>query len=188
VPWNWIEATGEIADCVTRAAGMADLIVLNRKLDEAAAPDMREITGRIAIKSRKPIVAVREEVQGFNAAGNALIAWDGSEPVMATMKACVPLLKLASAVRLFTVQDGSEGVSAQEAAAYLSRHDIHPDIASVKDGSRAADELIMEHCSAWRADYCLMGAYSRSRVTEALFGGVTRRMLSLSKLPLVLGR
>jgi nucleotide-binding universal stress UspA family protein len=32
-----------------------------------------------------------------------------------------------------------------------------------------------------------MGAYGHGRLTEALFGGVTRRMLAESSIPLVLG-
>jgi nucleotide-binding universal stress UspA family protein len=32
-----------------------------------------------------------------------------------------------------------------------------------------------------------MGAYGHSRIREALFGGVTRRMLTTSALPLILG-
>jgi nucleotide-binding universal stress UspA family protein len=187
VQWDWTESSGGLAECVTRAAGLADLIVVNRKLDVFPEPDMRGVTASIAVRSGTPVVAVPDDVRSLDVAGRALIAWDGSDPVMATMRACVPLLKLAEAVHLFTIDDGGEGVPAEEAAAYLSRHDIHATIRRVSGTRRHADELIAEECSAWRASYCLMGAFSRSRLVEALFGGVTRKMLSSSKLPLILG-
>lgn len=187
VPWDWIGMAGDMAECVAAAAGLADLIVVNRKLDAFPEPDMARIAGSIVVRSGKPVVAVPDDARGFDAAGRALVAWDGSEPVMATMRACAPLLKLAEAVHIFTVEDGSNGIQAEEAAAYLSRHDIHPTIGSVEGGRRHADELIAEECAARNASYCLMGAFSRGRITEALFGGVTRRMLASGGIPLILG-
>ncbi|AHE53587.1 MULTISPECIES: universal stress protein [Sphingomonadaceae] len=188
IQWDWINAVGDMAECITRASGLADLIVVNRKLDAFATPDMRGITGTIAIRSRKPLVAVPDDSRAFDTAGTALIAWDGSAPVMRTMQACVPLLKLAASVRLFTVDDGSEAVPAEEAATYLSRHDIHASIERVDGLDRKADTLIAEACEASGAAYCLMGAYSHGRLAETLFGGVTRRLLESCRLPLVLGR
>jgi len=187
VPWSWIDATGNLAECATDAAGLADLIVVNRRLDAFPVPDMRGIAGAILMRARKPIVAMPDGLRGFAANGRALIAWDGSDPVMATMQACVPLLRLASAVRLYYVDDGSQRISAEDAAIYLSRHDIHADIHRVDEDLQKVDARIVAECAAWRADYCLMGAFSRSRVTEALFGGVTRRMLGSCNLPLILG-
>jgi nucleotide-binding universal stress UspA family protein len=187
VPWDWIDSSGGLAECVTRAAGLADIIVVNRKLEAFPEPDMRGITADIAVRSGKPVIAVPDDARTFETGGRALIAWDGSDPVMATMRACVPLLQLAEAVHLFTIDEGHDGVSAEEAAAYLSRHGIHATVHRIEGAHRHADELIADECAAWRASYCLMGAFSRSRLVEALFGGVTRRMLGNSKLPLVLG-
>ncbi|MDF0543886.1 universal stress protein [Sphingobium sp. H39-3-25] len=187
VPWDWIESSGGLAECVTRAAGLADLIVVNRKLDVFPEPDMRGVTASIAVRSGTPVVAVPDNVRSLDVTGRALIAWDGSDPVMATMRACVPLLKLAEAIQLLTIDDGGEGVPAEEAAAYLSRHDIHATIRRVAGKHRHADDIIAEECAASEARYCLMGAFSHNRLVEALFGGVTRRMLSTSKLPLILG-
>jgi len=186
VAWNWSDATGDIANCVTEAANLADLIVLNRKLDAHPAPDMRDIAGRILMHARKPIVAVPETLRRFEATGRALIAWDGQTSSAATMRACVPLLRLASAVHIFMARDGAEKSEPIEAAEYLSRHGIHASINVIRDGLSAPDRLIGEECARWRADYCLMGAYSHGRLIES-FGGVTKRMLTHSAVPLVLG-
>jgi len=48
------------------------------------------------------------------------------------------------------------------------------------------DDLIAEAAASAQADYVLMGAYGRGRLRET-FGGVTKRLLSSSKLPLILG-
>src|SRR5206468_682234 len=58
VRWSVTEATGSLAGCIEDAAALADLIVLNRKLDDFAYPDMRGTAADVVIRSGKPIVAV----------------------------------------------------------------------------------------------------------------------------------
>ncbi|WP_157218807.1 universal stress protein [Flavisphingomonas formosensis] len=187
VPWDWTDITGEIAHSVVDKARLADIVVTSRLLDTALLPDMRDITGRIVTQTRKPVLAVPQAMTRFAATGRALIAWDGSRTATEAMRAAIPLLALASDVRLFAVDDGRRTLSLSEAAAYLSRHDIHGSVQSVRDGIHAADRLIQAECEAWHADYVVMGAYGHGRLSEAVFGGVTRRMLSDSRLPLLLG-
>lgn len=186
VAWDWIDVAGDIASCVVGQATMADLVVLNRKLDAIPGPETRDIAGRVLMRARKPIVAVPDALRRFDARGRALIAWDGRDSAAATMRACVPLLQFASAVHIFAARDGAERIDAGEAAAYLSRHGIHASVRIVDDGFTAADRLIVAEGETWRADYILMGAYGRGRLMET-FGGVTRRMLGSSPLPLILG-
>lgn len=186
VSWNWIDATGNPADCILEATNLADLIVLNRKLDAFPYPDMRNIASRILMHARKPIVAVPDSLRQFDT-GRALIAWDGRESAAATMRACIPLLQLASDVRIYMARRPKDDANADEAAEYLSRHGIHPSVRlSVDDGLHTIDALIADECADWRPDYVLMGAYSHGRLMES-FGGVTKRMLADSKIPLVLG-
>jgi nucleotide-binding universal stress UspA family protein len=187
VPWGWINATGDIAKSLTKASRLADLIIVNRRFHDLSGPDMREIATSVAVHSRKPVVAIPEAATAFAVHGRALIAWDGSPSVAATMQACVPLLKLASAVHIVMVLDGAEQADAEEAAVYLSRHDIHASINRIRDGLTAPDHLIAQEARIWHADYCLMGAYNHGPLAETIFGGVTRRMLKDGKLPLILG-
>lgn len=185
VAWSWSDVTGFAAEAVLDAAALADLIVLNRKLDHFPYPDMQDIASRIVMKARKPVVAVPDDVRGVKL-GRALIAWDGQGSAIATMQACVPLLALAEEVQIFMARDGAEQTEPREAAEYLSRHNIHASIRIVDDGLTAADKLIADEAANWHADYILMGAYGRGRLMET-FGGVTKRMLAHSKLPLILG-
>ncbi|MGY2736322.1 hypothetical protein [Sphingomonas sp. UYP23] len=73
VRWNWIDATGTLADSVLEAAELADLIVLSRKLADDRDPDMRDVAGRVLMHARTPIVAVPETLTRF-AVGRALVA------------------------------------------------------------------------------------------------------------------
>ncbi|MEZ0497298.1 universal stress protein [Sphingomonas sp. IW22] len=185
IVWSWSDVTGFPAEAVIDAAALADLIILNRRLDQFPYPDFAELASRIVMKARKPVVAVPDDARGFKL-GRALIAWDGQGSAAATTQACVPLLAMADEVQIFMARDGAEQTEPTEAAQYLSRHNIHASIRVVDDGLTAADRLIADEAANWHADYILMGAYGRGRLMET-FGGVTRRMLAHGKLPLILG-
>jgi nucleotide-binding universal stress UspA family protein len=184
VPWTWIDTTDAIADAVLEAAALADIIVLNRRLDSTPNPDTRDIASKVAMHARKPVVAVPETIKRFGL-GRALIAWDGREACAATMRACVPLLTLAEQVEIFAVRDGSDGVSPIEAAEYLSRHNIHATVRVAEDDRTLPDRLIAAEAQHWQADYVVMGAYNQGRLVE-LFGGVTKRLLADGRVPLVM--
>lgn len=186
VQWDWVQATGDVADCLLEAGGLADLIVVSQALDEIAAPDMFAIASRLVMQARTPLVAVPEEANDFNAKGRALIAWDGQESAAATMRATIPLLQLASAVHLFMARDGAEKIEAEPAVTYLKRHGIYPSVEIIDDGLHHADQLIVKEAQRWGADYLVMGAYNHGRMAE-IFGGVTKRMLKHSKIPMVIG-
>lgn len=186
VPWNWIDVTGPLAVALKRAAGIADLIVVSRKLDSAAAPDMRRVASQVVIGSGRAVVAVPEGAEGFQAAGVALVAWDGSDEAMKAMQTAVPLLQLAKTVRIFEVNDRSIQTPAEEAAAYLSRHGIHADIARLTPSMLTVAEEIIAEAALNGADYIVMGGFGHSRIVEALVGGVSRDMLTESPVPILL--
>ena len=104
---------------------------------------------------------------------------------MTALQRAQPLLALAGAVRIVQIGERDAGIAIEEAAQWLSRHDIAPEVAMLPRENGIADTL---HAEARRfgAAYVVMGAYKHRPTTEALFGGVTRTMLTSSSLPLIL--
>lgn len=185
VPYDWVEATGFLAPCVVEASGLADLLVLNRELD-AEYPDMAGVTGEVLISSGKPILAVPQTAIGYDVYGHAVIAWDGSRQAEAALQAAVPLLVHASAVTLVDVDDGSIAVPATEAAAYLSRHGIKPAVQHESSIFHIPSTVLLDTISRLGAAYMVMGGFGHSRLVEAAFGGVTKRMLRECPVPILL--
>lgn len=186
VRWSWSDETGPVAGCLKEAADFADLIILNRKLDSFPYPDMRDISSQILVKSGKPILAVPDEAKSFPVSGRALVAWDGSPRTAAALQAAIPLLKLAGSVVVLEIDDGTIEARAEEAAAYLAKHDIHARVVRDFALSNPTCDILLVGVSVQRADYVVMGAYSQTRTIEAIFGGCTRAMLTKSPVPVFL--
>lgn len=185
VKWSWEDATGDIAREMTHASELADLIVLNSHFEGFNYPDRRRIAANVAVKSGRLVLAVPGDSKGIELTGRAMIAWDGSRPAADALKAAVPLLKLAENVALLEIGAPNPEYPATDAAAYLSRHDIHARIIG-SIGKADIAGAILERAHQIEASYIVMGAFGHSRTAEALLGGVTRSMLAESNLPLLM--
>ena len=186
VTWNWIDTIGFLESALEDASSSCDLIVVSRHCDTFPSPDMDRATAGLVVKTGKPILAVPDIATGLNLTGTALIAWDGSRAASAAVAAAVPLLQLADCVTIVEVEDGSLKAPAEDAAAHLSRHGIHPQIVRVPSDGAPASSVILAKANSGRYAYLVMGGFSHSRFVEALFGGTTRRMLIESPIPLFL--
>ncbi|MEN2784911.1 universal stress protein [Sphingomonas qilianensis] len=185
VPWDWTAITGALAPCLMDASALADVIVVNRQLDDYPVPDMRAAVSELVVKSGKPVLAVPPDLKRLDLS-RAMIAWDGSPCSAAALRAAVPLLRLADQVTILEVEDGSVHPPVEEAATYLSREGIHATIRrAARTGERTA-AIIVKQASLISAGYIVMGGFGHRRFVEALFGGTTRSLLSNSPLPLFL--
>ncbi|MFD1103604.1 universal stress protein [Sphingobium olei] len=186
--WDLSSVVGDLAPAIEDSAALADVIVVNRTLTGSSRHDLRELASELIMRSGKPILAVPEASPCFRPSGRAIVAWDGSAACTAALRAAVPLLQLAESVILLEVDDGALETSARDAAAYLSRHDIHPLIRFEKLLGRSVSDILVSEIRDRRADYMVMGGYGRGRLIETLFGGVTRSLLRQSPVPLFLAR
>ena len=182
VPWDWIDMSGDVAPCLRQAADLSDVIVVNRAIDDFGVPDMRRAAGELIVRSGKPVLAVPAEAKGINLE-SALVAWDGSPAAATAMRAAVPLLRLASRVTLLEIGDGSIKARAEEAAGYLARNGVGATIRRVPATRHGAGEVLLQEASNGMHGYVVMGGFGHLRWVEALFGGVTRAMLTRSPVP-----
>ena len=186
IPWTWVDVTGELEPCVEQAAKLNDLIVINRRLD-GSWPDMRALASALIVKSGKPILAVPGGSTGLKVTGHALVAWDGSSAADAALAAAVPLLVHATILDILdVVEKNARHAPAEDAAAYLSRHGVNARIVREPVGSQLVEDVILREVRQRQIDYVVMGGFGHGRVTEALFGGVTRAMLSASPAALLI--
>lgn len=186
VSWNWQDLRGDFKPLVLDAASTADVVVLNHELDKSASPDMRAIASDLLMHSTALVVAVGETCRSLDVGMPALVAWDGSEEAMHALQRALPLLSHSTSVTIFQAGAiGDDRISAEDAARYLSRHGVKPEIEIAATGPDVA-KAIYEAIQRLGAGYCIMGAFGHSRLREALFGGVSREMLTTAPVPLMM--
>lgn len=187
ISWDWVDVSGQLPSVILDASKLCDLIVVSGKLGAFPAPDMLHIVSQIIVTSRVPVLAVPSGCSGFRVAGHAMIAWNGSGAAIAAMRSALPLLRLATKVTLREIDDGTVELCGEEAAAWLSREGVHADVSRELFFSRGVADLLCAEARGYRTDYIVLGGYGHSRLREALFGGITRRLLSESAVPLFIG-
>ncbi|MES2097958.1 MAG: universal stress protein [Pseudomonadota bacterium] len=185
VSWTWIDSTGQLAPTLRRHATLADVIVVSRELDDFPLPDMEAVAADVIVRSGKPVLAVPEHHERLDLSV-ALVAWDGSSAAAGALRAAIPLLRLAERVIVVEVDGKSHDTPGEDVAIYLSRHGIHARVEWVQALDAGVARTILDAAARHHAGYIVMGGFGHSRLREALFGGVTREMMSSSSRPLFL--
>jgi nucleotide-binding universal stress UspA family protein len=122
-----------------------------------------------------------------------MIAWNGSYEVANAIRSSTGLLKLASTVHVVQIaeDDKDETFPSTRLLEYLSRHDIHAELSTIEAGVGLQDsyviaDMLMARARELDAEYVVMGGYSHNRVSEYIFGGVTRTLLTNKTGPLLI--
>ncbi|PHP65821.1 universal stress protein [Zhengella mangrovi] len=180
---EWRSASTRSMDtsrAVIDSARCADLIVVGQPDGKGASKLSAEIE-RVIFESGRPVLFVPYAARIPARIDRVVVAWNATrEAARATFDA-LPFIMGANEVEVFTVDpngnDQTPALAGAEIASVLSRHG-----ANVKTETQISDgipvsAIIENRLADTQADLLVMGAYSHSRLSERLFGGVTRTVL-----------
>lgn len=194
VSWDYTQVTGDVVARIARHSALADLVVTGR---EAHSSNFRGpalgVLGDLLYRSRTPLFIPPDEASTPDFTRTAVIAWDGSFEAANAVRAALGLLRIASEVRVVQVREtGKEQAFPSTALLeYLSRQGIHAELTTESSGTTDGDAVaavLLAYARAAGAGYLVMGGYNHSRVSEYVFGGVTRALLSSSPVALLVAR
>jgi nucleotide-binding universal stress UspA family protein len=117
--------------------------------------------------------------------GRAVIGWNGSRQAARALKDALPLLAAAREVVVLTLGEDMSG-SIEAAARMLGRHEVRAHVESRPEQGPTGRQLLAV-AAELGADLLVVGAYSHSRLREAVFGGTTQEILAEAKLPVLFG-
>jgi nucleotide-binding universal stress UspA family protein len=169
---------------------LADVIITGRihrggKGDRVALGQL----GDVIMKSRVPVLIPTEAAAAFDPSGAAIIGWNDSYEAANAVRTALPLLQYASSVDVIRIEEPAkqdDGLfPSTRLLEYLSRHDIHADL-TVEHGVDMVCETLLAAALARGAAYLVLGGYGHSRISEYIFGGVTRALLESSPVNLVI--
>ena len=181
--YNWPRAEAVDDGFIGSYGRVFDLIVLGRPGASPQNPRMAPLEAAL-FESGRPVLIVPEAVPR-TLGRNVLIAWNGSTEQAHTNAFAVPLLQLAEKVTVLTVEGGTTpGPSGEDAARHLRRNGIKTTALTVKPGTRATGEVILEHVASLGCDLLVKSAYTHSRLRQMIFGGATRHILANAAVPI----
>ena len=187
VTWDYEEVTGELVPHLVQSAALADLVVTGREPAERefGGPAVRLIGDMLSL-IRTPMMIVGDKPADFDPFAPAVIAWNGSYEAANSVRAALPLLKIASKVCVVQFsEEKSRSFPSTLLLEYLSRHGIAAEL-EARTTTGEINEAIVRYAERLGAGVIVMGGYSHSRAGEFLFGGVTRSLLRGCPVPLVM--
>jgi nucleotide-binding universal stress UspA family protein len=176
VPYEVLRSEDEPVEALAAAGRLADVVILSRS---------NMMGGELALAARTPVMVLPDARSLTFPLTTACVAWDGGSEAALVLRRSVPLLQGCATVKVISVHTSTNGFSAADAVRYLARYDIAAEpMELARRGS--TQQTLVEAVTEQGAQMLVMGAYSRSRMREYLFGGVTRKFLEDPKAPALL--
>ena len=124
------------------------------------------------------------------AAEHVMVAWNASREARRAIADALPLLVGALSVTILVVDPQKNSRHGEEPGAdvalYLSRHGAQVVVEQVRSSGEPVADVILGFAKRHNSDLIVVGAYSHARTAEIIFGGVTRRLLRDTAIPLLI--
>jgi len=170
---------------VAEQARAADLVITGSQRDGMILDPLRRLDpGDLVMRAGRPVLVVPPETERPKFT-KVLVAWKDTREARRAVRDALPLLRKGKEVGVVEiVQDEGDRSAARarvdDVVAWLARHDIRgsaivPDAAD--DAASQLELVAQEH----GAQLIVAGAYGHSRLSEWVFGGVTRDLLMRSQ-------
>lgn len=177
----WLEKVGSPDKVLSIMGPVSDLIVVSRPASKTAKSAHKFLYAALLNTSR-PVLVLPQSRKSM-IARRISIAWNQSPEAAQAVSAAMPLLRLADEVNIIT--SGTElhiGPKSGQLKNYLRFWGVKSNRvrASGADDAKAILNAYRDSDS----DLLVMGAYSRSRLRERMFGGVTEFMLHKTNIPI----
>jgi nucleotide-binding universal stress UspA family protein len=179
---TWQEKVGTPDRILAIVGPMNDLIVVSRT---ASKGNVARLFMLSALQhSGRPVLVMppgKTAVPGKRIA----IAWNQSPEAARVVSACIPLLQTAEKVYIISAgRENRLGPKSTQLAAYLTHYGIQTGRIMTRGRDEPAE--LTASFKDTGSDLVLMGAYSRVRLRELVFGGMTEFMLGKSPIPVVM--
>ena len=188
----WVAPRGDPLGAAVLHARYSDLAIIGQPpRDEVNAAFSAELANAVVTSSGRPVLIVPYIGSQKTLGERVLIAWKDSRASARAVADALPFLKDAKKVHALAImQDDSDDPyelhAEKEVAAFLKRHDVDATVRRLVAPDIEAGELLLSQAADLGVDLIVMGAYSRPRLSQLVWGGVTRVMLTSMTVPVLM--
>jgi len=179
----WRVETGRESSVVAVRGRLSDLIVIQGPV--TVSPPSATVEAALRETGQPVLVLPRKAPKTL--AVHVAIGWNGSTEAARAVAMAMPTLTTAESVTIFTTKKRM-GIppNADALGEYLGWHGIEADVHVLDIRTRSVAEAMLADARARGVDFLVIGAYSRRRMREMLFGGVTAHVLSVAEMPVLM--
>jgi len=187
---SWEIARDDALEALRLAARYCDLVVIGqqKKGAEQNTGIASDFCEELILTAGRPVLVVPEAGEFASVGKRILVAWDESREATRAIADALPLLARAEAVEVDVYGSAGPGIAeiSENMARYLATHGARATVARHEIRQPDLRAQILARAAEFGADLIVMGAYGRPRLTEMMFGGVTRSMLKSAPLPVLM--
>lgn len=179
----WLEKIGSPDKVLSNMGPVSDLIIVSRPA--AKGGKLARLFLQAALMNTARPVMILPQSKKPSIGRRISIAWNQSPAAAQAATAAIPLLRHAEKVNI--IISGAEtgvGPKSTQLATYLRSWGIKSQ--RVKARGEGDAKALLEAFQDTESDLLVMGAYSRSRLRQRVFGGVTEFMLHRANIPVVM--
>lgn len=185
VPFSFLEAMGEPRQTLVDNSPLMDAIVMTRPPEDQR--NLLQALSAVVVNADSLVLAVPHDLSRIEFEKPIVLAWKSTLEAAHALQWSRPLLEKAPEVHIVTVEAAAtDRFPATAAATYLSRYGVKASVHDLRKGTQSTSDVILQTAQGLGAGFIAMGGYGRSRAMEFLLGGVTRRLLTVSPVPLLL--
>lgn len=185
VPFSFVEAMGEPGQTLVDRSLLADVIVMTQP--SGGDRDLSQALAAVVTHADAPVLAVPHALKRLELEKPVLVAWKPTKEAAHAVKRSISLLRKSARVDILTIDPtGTGDFPPMAVAAYLSRHGVKAELHERTAAGGSTSDTLIAAANELGSGLVVMGGYGRSRAMEFLLGGVTRRLLSASDVPLLM--
>jgi nucleotide-binding universal stress UspA family protein len=162
---------------------VTDMIVVSRPASKSSNKAQKFMLAAL-LNSSKPVLVLPQ--QATEQVGKKVcIAWNQSPESARAVSAALPILHQAEEVNIITNGPQNRvGPKARHLQQYLTMHGINSEHIQCNESNDV--KALFSAYRQSQSDLMIMGAYSRSRLRQVIFGGVTEHMLYKADIPVLM--
>lgn len=179
------EVSGREDDAIARMGRFSDIIVIGQPGKAGSAVAISDIEAALLDARRTVLLVPATATLRFEGAP-ILVAWNGSAEGSRAITWAMPFLARASRVVVLSVTEHGPKADPGPMIEYLGWHGVKVPETLATGPSTSTGQQLLEQAARIGAGMVVMGAYTRSRIRQLVFGGVTSHVLANATLPILM--
>ena len=188
-PVRWVLGPGTMHETIVREALLADLTIVGRSENSNFEDWFRDhMVDYLTRVVDTPVLYAPPAGDYAPIGRKVMIAWDGSNPAMRAVRVALPILRRADTVHVVSLgaDDARPAPAGSALIGYLAQHGIAAELHGNEAAETEFGGALLEMADRLDADLIVMGAHSKPKLREVLFGSVTRTVLTTVTRPVLL--